>query len=48
MAARSEVAMEMINSELGRPWTEIYSELTPSPIAAASLGQVGWGPGAEG
>lgn len=36
----SAVAMEVINSELGRPWQEVYSELTPEPIAAASLGQV--------
>ena len=32
--------MEQIRSELGRPWQEIYAELTPEPIAAASLGQV--------
>lgn len=36
----SKVAMEQINTELGRPWTEVYSELSPEPIAAASLGQV--------
>ncbi|KAG0474732.1 hypothetical protein HPP92_014418 [Vanilla planifolia] len=35
-----EMAMALIEEELGRPWHEIYSELTPSPIAAASLGQV--------
>ncbi|XP_020262002.1 uncharacterized aarF domain-containing protein kinase At1g71810, chloroplastic-like [Asparagus officinalis] len=38
--------MELIEEELGQPWHKIYSELTPSPIAAvygnyaASLGQV--------
>ncbi|KAF4370850.1 hypothetical protein G4B88_012650 [Cannabis sativa] len=35
-----DVAMALIEEELGRPWQEIYSELSPSPIAAASLGQV--------
>uniref|UniRef100_A0A0D6R6K3 Protein kinase domain-containing protein n=1 Tax=Araucaria cunninghamii TaxID=56994 RepID=A0A0D6R6K3_ARACU len=35
-----DVAMALIEEELGRSWTEIYSELSPSPIAAASLGQV--------
>ncbi|XP_020260832.1 uncharacterized protein LOC109837133 [Asparagus officinalis] len=32
--------MDLIEEELGQPWHKIYSELTPSPIAAASLGQV--------
>eukprot|EP00249_Psilotum_nudum_P018128 c26650_g1_i1 orf=156-2624(+) len=36
----TDVAMALIEEELGRPWTQIYSELSPSPIAAASLGQV--------
>ncbi|KAL4452695.1 hypothetical protein ABPG75_008357 [Micractinium tetrahymenae] len=36
----SKQAMEVLSSELGRPWQEVYSELTPEPIAAASLGQV--------
>jgi len=36
----SKIAMEQINTELGVPWTEVYSELSPEPIAAASLGQV--------
>ena len=36
----NKVAMTMIQQELGRPWQEVYSELTPRPIAAASLGQV--------
>ncbi|XP_060180486.1 uncharacterized protein LOC132610218 [Lycium barbarum] len=35
-----DVAMALIEEELGEPWTNIYSELSSSPIAAASLGQV--------
>ncbi|KAJ0966568.1 hypothetical protein J5N97_023485 [Dioscorea zingiberensis] len=35
-----DVAMALIEEELGQPWRQIYSELTSSPIAAASLGQV--------
>ncbi|XP_057540865.1 uncharacterized protein LOC130818712 isoform X3 [Amaranthus tricolor] len=35
-----DVAMALIEEELGKPWHEIYDELSPSPIAAASLGQV--------
>ncbi|KAJ6822412.1 uncharacterized protein M6B38_389380 [Iris pallida] len=35
-----DLAMELIEEELGEPWQNIYSELTSSPIAAASLGQV--------
>lgn len=35
-----DVAMALIEEELGQPWHMTYSELTPSPIAAASLGQV--------
>ncbi|KAH0456834.1 hypothetical protein IEQ34_014741 [Dendrobium chrysotoxum] len=35
-----DVAMALIEEELGQPWHQIYSELTASPIAAASLGQV--------
>ncbi|KAG8060737.1 hypothetical protein GUJ93_ZPchr0002g24254 [Zizania palustris] len=35
-----DIAMTLLEEELGRPWSEIYSELSPSPIAAASLGQV--------
>ncbi|KAL6976366.1 hypothetical protein U1Q18_025153 [Sarracenia purpurea var. burkii] len=35
-----DVAMALIEQELGQPWYNIYSELTSSPIAAASLGQV--------
>lgn len=29
-----DVAMALIEEELGKPWHEIYSELSPSPIAA--------------
>lgn len=36
----SDIAMDVLNSELGKPWQEVFSELTPEPIAAASLGQV--------
>lgn len=36
----SKIAMKQLELELGKPWTEIYAELTPEPIAAASLGQV--------
>ena len=35
----SGVAMELLEQELGAPWSTFYSELTPEPIAAASLGQ---------
>ncbi|KAJ7299863.1 hypothetical protein O6H91_Y130400 [Diphasiastrum complanatum] len=35
-----DVAMALIEEEFGQPWYEIYSDLSPSPIAAASLGQV--------
>ncbi|KAF6152172.1 hypothetical protein GIB67_019394 [Kingdonia uniflora] len=35
-----DVAMALIEEELGQPWQNVYSELTSSPIAAASLGQV--------
>ncbi|KAH7521835.1 hypothetical protein FEM48_Zijuj07G0074200 [Ziziphus jujuba var. spinosa] len=35
-----DVAMALIEEELGQPWNNIYSELSSSPIAAASLGQV--------
>jgi predicted unusual protein kinase regulating ubiquinone biosynthesis (AarF/ABC1/UbiB family) len=34
------IAYHIIETELGRSISEIYSELSPSPIAAASLGQV--------
>ncbi|CDO99419.1 unnamed protein product [Coffea canephora] len=35
-----DVAMALLEEELGQPWYNIYSELSSSPIAAASLGQV--------
>ncbi|WVY96989.1 hypothetical protein V8G54_029140 [Vigna mungo] len=31
-----DVAMALIEEELGQPWQKIYSELSPSPIAAGS------------
>lgn len=34
------IAYGIIETELGRSISEIYSELSPSPVAAASLGQV--------
>lgn len=36
----SKLAMETIRQELGKPHTEIFSKITPEPVAAASLGQV--------
>ena len=36
----SEIAMKLIEEELGMKPEEVFSELTPAPIAAASLGQV--------
>lgn len=36
----SKIAMQMIKDELGAAPEEIFSELTPEPVAAASLGQV--------
>lgn len=36
----NDIAMRLIESELGAPHTEFFSELSPDPIAAASLGQV--------
>jgi hypothetical protein len=32
----NDVAMALIESELGKPWQEVYSELTESPIAAGT------------
>jgi hypothetical protein len=34
-------AYSLIESELGKPVGEVYSSLSPDPVAAASLGQVG-------
>ncbi|WP_414543155.1 ABC1 kinase family protein [Nostoc sp. CCY0012] len=36
----NEIAYQFIEEELGAPPSEIYAELSPQPIAAASLGQV--------
>lgn len=36
----NEIAFEMMEEELGMPVSEIYSEISEKPIAAASLGQV--------
>jgi len=36
----SKIAFATIEKELGRPVEEIFSEITPEPVAAASLGQV--------
>lgn len=36
----SKVAFATIERELGKPVDEIFSEITPEPVAAASLGQV--------
>ncbi len=36
----NEIAFQFIEEELGAPPHEIYAELTPSPVSAASLGQV--------
>ena len=33
-------AFELVEAELGRPLEEMFAMITPSPIAAASLGQV--------
>jgi predicted unusual protein kinase regulating ubiquinone biosynthesis (AarF/ABC1/UbiB family) len=36
----NEIAYRFIEEELGAPPSEIYAELSPEPLAAASLGQV--------
>ena len=36
----NEVAMATIEAELGAKPSELFAELSPDPIAAASLGQV--------
>ncbi|KAK9787007.1 hypothetical protein WJX73_009983 [Symbiochloris irregularis] len=35
-----KVAMAVVQQEFGKPWQEVFASLSPSPIAAASLGQV--------
>ena len=32
-----DVAMALLEEELGKPWQEIYLELSPSPIAAGKF-----------
>ncbi|MBD2388338.1 ABC1 kinase family protein [Cylindrospermum sp. FACHB-282] len=36
----NDLAYQLIETELGRPINESFSELSPKPVAAASLGQV--------
>lgn len=36
----NKLAMKTIEEELGKPIEEVFSEISPSPMAAASLGQV--------
>ena len=36
----NEIAYKLIEKELGRPWREVFSEISSQPIAAASLAQV--------
>ncbi|KAH8482896.1 hypothetical protein H0E87_030118 [Populus deltoides] len=36
----THVAIKSIESQLGRPITQIFADISPKPIAAASLGQV--------
>lgn len=36
----SAIAFQIIEAELGRPIRELYREISPQPVAAASLGQV--------
>ncbi len=36
----SDIAFRMMEEGLGRPVDEVFSKITPEPIAAASLGQV--------
>lgn len=38
--ARPLPTLQVIQEELGRPVHEVFSEITPEPVAAASLGQV--------
>ncbi len=35
-----EVAIQIIEKEIGKPINEIYDDFDPKPLAAASLGQV--------
>lgn len=36
----NEVAIKMIEKELALPIDEVFTEISPEPVAAASLGQV--------
>ena len=36
----SAIAFQIIEAELGRPVADIFSQISPEPVAAASLGQV--------
>jgi len=36
----TELALEIIEQELGVPMEQLFTEISPQPIAAASLGQV--------
>lgn len=36
----NETAFSIIETDLGRPITELYRQISPNPVAAASLGQV--------
>lgn len=38
----NDLAMKTIEDELGKPPSELFSEITKDPVAAASLGQVEW------
>lgn len=35
-----DVAMALIEEELGQPWNNIYSELSSSPIAAGKVPKI--------
>lgn len=36
----TEIALQLIEEDLGQPASAIMSTITPEPVAAASLGQV--------
>ena len=36
----NKLAFDTLEAQLGCTWQEVYSELGPEPVAAASLGQV--------
>jgi predicted unusual protein kinase regulating ubiquinone biosynthesis (AarF/ABC1/UbiB family) len=39
-ASAAAAAAQVIETELGVPWGAVFSSLSASPVAAASLGQV--------